>query len=196
MVTMAKGPATVTHATIASKLGDLTVVAHGRTVVGLYFPGHWHRPDSSTFGLGRPSASRPFASRSASISPATGGSLRCRWPPAATSTRSASGHWFARSRTARPSPTETWLARWAAPQRLWTSALPSAGIRWASSSRVIASSARGEADRLRRWSDPQAIPPRPGSRGLGAGQQAVLRWHLTLLSPRASTWRDRQATVR
>jgi methylated-DNA-[protein]-cysteine S-methyltransferase len=54
MVTMAKGPATVTHATIASKLGDLTVVAHGRTVVGLYFPGHWHRPDSSTFGSGRP----------------------------------------------------------------------------------------------------------------------------------------------
>jgi methylated-DNA-[protein]-cysteine S-methyltransferase len=39
-----------THATIASKLGDLTVVALGETVVGLYFPRHWYRPDPASFG--------------------------------------------------------------------------------------------------------------------------------------------------
>ncbi len=40
----------MTHSTITSKLGDLTVVGREGTVVGLYFPGHWYRPDSSTFG--------------------------------------------------------------------------------------------------------------------------------------------------
>jgi methylated-DNA-[protein]-cysteine S-methyltransferase len=44
------GTAAVTHTTIASKLGDLTVVARGGIVVGLYFPGHWYRPDRATFG--------------------------------------------------------------------------------------------------------------------------------------------------
>jgi methylated-DNA-[protein]-cysteine S-methyltransferase len=40
----------VKHTTIASKLGELTVVAGGDTVVGLYFPSHWYRPDPATFG--------------------------------------------------------------------------------------------------------------------------------------------------
>jgi methylated-DNA-[protein]-cysteine S-methyltransferase len=40
----------VTHSTITSKLGHLTVVAREGTVVGLYFPGHWYCPDSSSFG--------------------------------------------------------------------------------------------------------------------------------------------------
>ncbi len=56
MLTMEKGPAggaAVTHTTIASRLGELTVVAHGDRVVGLYFPGHWHRPDPVSFGAGR-----------------------------------------------------------------------------------------------------------------------------------------------
>jgi methylated-DNA-[protein]-cysteine S-methyltransferase len=44
------GRGAVTHSTIASKLGGLTVVAREGAVVGLYFPGHWHRPDSSSFG--------------------------------------------------------------------------------------------------------------------------------------------------
>ena len=43
----------MTHTTIASELGDLTVVARGGTVVGVYFPGHWYRPDSSSFGSRR-----------------------------------------------------------------------------------------------------------------------------------------------
>lgn len=44
------GTGAVTHTTIDSKLGDLTVVARGGAVVGLYFPGHWYRPDSTNFG--------------------------------------------------------------------------------------------------------------------------------------------------
>jgi methylated-DNA-[protein]-cysteine S-methyltransferase len=49
----AVGTAAATHATIASRLGDLTVVARGGAVVGLYFPGHWYRPDPASFGSGR-----------------------------------------------------------------------------------------------------------------------------------------------
>ena len=40
----------MTHTTIASKLGELTVVARDGIVVGLYFPGHWYRPDPASFG--------------------------------------------------------------------------------------------------------------------------------------------------
>jgi methylated-DNA-[protein]-cysteine S-methyltransferase len=53
MLTMDKesaGAAAVTHTTIASGLGELTVVARGNTVVGVYFPNHWHRPDPASFG--------------------------------------------------------------------------------------------------------------------------------------------------
>jgi methylated-DNA-[protein]-cysteine S-methyltransferase len=44
------GEGLVKHTTIASKLGELTVVARGDTVVGLYFPSHCYRPDPATFG--------------------------------------------------------------------------------------------------------------------------------------------------
>jgi methylated-DNA-[protein]-cysteine S-methyltransferase len=40
----------VWHTIIASKLGDLTVVAREGIVVGVYFPDHWNRPDSAGFG--------------------------------------------------------------------------------------------------------------------------------------------------
>jgi methylated-DNA-[protein]-cysteine S-methyltransferase len=41
----------VTYTTIASPLGDLTVVAREGTLIGLYFPGHWYRPKSASFGV-------------------------------------------------------------------------------------------------------------------------------------------------
>ena len=41
---------TITHTAIESPLGDLTAVARGNELIGLYFPHHWHRPDPSTFG--------------------------------------------------------------------------------------------------------------------------------------------------
>jgi methylated-DNA-[protein]-cysteine S-methyltransferase len=43
-------PSSTTHATIGSPLGDLTVVARGAELAGLYFPHHWYRPDRSTLG--------------------------------------------------------------------------------------------------------------------------------------------------
>lgn len=39
-----------THRVLESPIGDLTVVTRGTDVVGLYFPGHWNRPDRATFG--------------------------------------------------------------------------------------------------------------------------------------------------
>jgi methylated-DNA-[protein]-cysteine S-methyltransferase len=42
--------AAATHTTIASRLGDLTVVARDGAVTGLYFPHHWYRPDQASFG--------------------------------------------------------------------------------------------------------------------------------------------------
>jgi methylated-DNA-[protein]-cysteine S-methyltransferase len=48
METMQHAPAT--HATIESRLGDLTVVARDGAVAGRYFPQHWYRPDRASFG--------------------------------------------------------------------------------------------------------------------------------------------------
>ena len=48
METMQHAPAT--HTTIASRLGDLTVVARDGAVTGLYFPHHWYLPDPASFG--------------------------------------------------------------------------------------------------------------------------------------------------
>ena len=39
-----------THTTIDTALGELTLVAEGGTLAGVYFPGHWTRPDRSRFG--------------------------------------------------------------------------------------------------------------------------------------------------
>jgi methylated-DNA-[protein]-cysteine S-methyltransferase len=41
---------TAAHTTIQTALGDLTAVAQGGAVTGLYFPHHWHRPDPAGFG--------------------------------------------------------------------------------------------------------------------------------------------------
>jgi len=38
------------HCVIDSPLGELTLVADGDALTGVYFPHHWHRPDQSTFG--------------------------------------------------------------------------------------------------------------------------------------------------
>jgi methylated-DNA-[protein]-cysteine S-methyltransferase len=41
---------TTTHAIIDSPIGELTLVAVDGTLSGVYFPGHWTRPDRATFG--------------------------------------------------------------------------------------------------------------------------------------------------
>jgi methylated-DNA-[protein]-cysteine S-methyltransferase len=40
----------IQHRVIDSPVGELTLVGEGKTLTGLYFPGHWTRPDFSTFG--------------------------------------------------------------------------------------------------------------------------------------------------
>ncbi|HEX4364066.1 MAG TPA: methylated-DNA--[protein]-cysteine S-methyltransferase [Solirubrobacteraceae bacterium] len=39
-----------THTTIESPLGKLTLVAADGALSGVYFPGHWTKPDPATFG--------------------------------------------------------------------------------------------------------------------------------------------------
>jgi methylated-DNA-[protein]-cysteine S-methyltransferase len=46
---MSMGTST-THKTIDTPLGELTLVAEGGALSGIYFPGHWTKPDSATFG--------------------------------------------------------------------------------------------------------------------------------------------------
>jgi methylated-DNA-[protein]-cysteine S-methyltransferase len=41
---------TTTHAIIDSPIGELTLVAADGTLTGVYFPGHWTRPDRAAFG--------------------------------------------------------------------------------------------------------------------------------------------------
>jgi len=38
------------HCVIDSQLGELTLVAHGDALTGVYFAHHWHRPDEASFG--------------------------------------------------------------------------------------------------------------------------------------------------
>ncbi len=39
-----------THTKISTPLGELTLVAEHGTLSGVYFPGHWTRPDPASFG--------------------------------------------------------------------------------------------------------------------------------------------------
>ena len=41
---------TVTHTTVGSPIGELTLVSDRGTLTGLYFPHHWYRPDPATWG--------------------------------------------------------------------------------------------------------------------------------------------------
>ncbi|MCU1414466.1 MAG: ogt2 [Microbacteriaceae bacterium] len=41
---------TTRHALVPTVLGDLTVVASGDAIVGLYFPGHWYLPPREALG--------------------------------------------------------------------------------------------------------------------------------------------------
>ena len=40
----------VTHTTVDSPLGELTLVAEDSRLTGLYFPHHWYRPGPAAFG--------------------------------------------------------------------------------------------------------------------------------------------------
>ena len=54
------------HAVVETPgLGELTLVASDSTLVGVYFPGHWHLPDPAAFGVTVDHASDPVLSRAA-----------------------------------------------------------------------------------------------------------------------------------
>jgi methylated-DNA-[protein]-cysteine S-methyltransferase len=40
----------VTHTTVDSPVGELTLVAEDGRLTGVYFPHHWYRPDPAAFG--------------------------------------------------------------------------------------------------------------------------------------------------
>lgn len=42
---------TLRHTQVQTALGELTLVADGDELIGIYFPGHWHLPKASTFGV-------------------------------------------------------------------------------------------------------------------------------------------------
>jgi methylated-DNA-[protein]-cysteine S-methyltransferase len=44
------------HALVETPIGELTVVASGDAIVGLYFPGHWYLPPAETLGEPVPAA--------------------------------------------------------------------------------------------------------------------------------------------
>jgi methylated-DNA-[protein]-cysteine S-methyltransferase len=48
-----------THTTIESPLGDLTLVAAGGVLSGLYFPGHWYPPGRNVLGARSESGFEP-----------------------------------------------------------------------------------------------------------------------------------------
>ena len=41
---------TVNHTTVDSPIGELTLVARGGRLTGVYFPHHWYKPDPAAFG--------------------------------------------------------------------------------------------------------------------------------------------------
>jgi methylated-DNA-[protein]-cysteine S-methyltransferase len=41
---------TVNHTTSGSPIGELTLVARGGRLTGVYFPHHWYKPDPASFG--------------------------------------------------------------------------------------------------------------------------------------------------
>ncbi|WP_022900077.1 methylated-DNA--[protein]-cysteine S-methyltransferase [Humibacter albus] len=51
--------AKVTSPRIAEGIGEVTIVADGDLVTGIYFPGHWTKPDAAAFGPETDAASDP-----------------------------------------------------------------------------------------------------------------------------------------
>jgi methylated-DNA-[protein]-cysteine S-methyltransferase len=50
MTKTAAASPTAAHAVLATRLGSVTVVREDGALTGVYFPGHWPRPDRTAFG--------------------------------------------------------------------------------------------------------------------------------------------------
>lgn len=51
--------ATVKAPQISEHIGEVTIVADGDSIIGIYYPSHWTKPDRSAFGTGVDAASDP-----------------------------------------------------------------------------------------------------------------------------------------
>ena len=201
MLTMEMGPAgaaAVTHTTIASQLGDLTVVARGGIVVGLYFPATGIGRTRPASALAATSASTPSATRSASTSPATG---RASTVPVATNGDEYQERVWSLVRQIPYGETATYgdLARQlgdgTTPQEVGAAVGQEPGL----PSRPVPSRRRCAAGKLTGYAgglSRKRFLLDLEAEVAGRAEQAVLRWALTLPTVRASTRRDRQATLR
>ena len=50
---------------VAPEIGELTIVADGPVIIGIYYPGHWTNPDRSAFGAEVDAASDPVIAAAA-----------------------------------------------------------------------------------------------------------------------------------
>jgi methylated-DNA-[protein]-cysteine S-methyltransferase len=50
----------VRHTRVGTQLGELTLVAGGNELTGLYFPHHWYRPPEESFGRWAPAMADPL----------------------------------------------------------------------------------------------------------------------------------------
>jgi len=48
------------HAIVTTPIGEITLVASGEALIGVYFPKHWTRPDARAFGLNVSASSDPL----------------------------------------------------------------------------------------------------------------------------------------
>jgi methylated-DNA-[protein]-cysteine S-methyltransferase len=55
----------IRHAVVGTTLGDLTLVASGHALAGVYFPHHWTRPDRSGLGDEIPAEGDPVLTQAA-----------------------------------------------------------------------------------------------------------------------------------
>jgi methylated-DNA-[protein]-cysteine S-methyltransferase len=53
------------HAIVTTPIGELTLVASGDALIGVYFPKHWTKPNAQTFGANVEASSDPLLSLAA-----------------------------------------------------------------------------------------------------------------------------------
>lgn len=73
------------HAVVQTALGELTMVADGPALVGIYFPNHWHLPPESDYGIVSDSSDEVFAAAIIELNEYAAGERREFDVPIATS---------------------------------------------------------------------------------------------------------------
>ena len=68
----------IRHAVVGTTLGDLTLVASGDALAGVYFPHHWTRPDRTTLGDEVPAEGDPVLTQAAAERVRAGGPVTLR----------------------------------------------------------------------------------------------------------------------